>query len=290
MSRRTMLSGVIGVAGLLTFSDLELFAMRAQADAPWSADAVIALARGQEAKTISGLQETVWSYSPYSTYAGEWCAVFISWLLQYNGVPYNTYVPDMRSTLPVQSTPIPGAVKFYGTSHVGLVTAVNGGSHSTIEGNTPGVHWSISRVTDYPNAYPYSGTVTYGYPTYGSGGPGSPPTQQGADYEMTDLIYYATAGTTYTTNGVKTPAVAVAANSLWYQERPGAPLFRITDNYNSSNMGYQGNLEYAGFAGARFSNTLAARTPATPTDIGKLIELRGETLQPAASLAPLRTV
>ncbi len=110
----------------------------------------------------------------------------------------------------------------------------------------------------------------------------SMPTNQG-DTDVTDIIYFASSGSPYTTNGVKTPAVTIVLNSMWYQERPGAPLFKITDNY-------VGSIEYSGFLGARFSVSNAGRYVTTPTAIGQLIELRGESLQPAAAMAPLRTV
>jgi hypothetical protein len=137
---------------------------------------------------------------------------------------------------------------------------------------TNGPTYDFAPLKDDKGHYDYNGPIT----------PLPSTTTSYLEDDLTDMLYYVTGSTTYTTNGVKTPAVAVVPDSVWYQERPGAPLFYVAASAGAS-------AEYSAFLGARFSNANAGRCAVPANQLGALIELRGQSLQPAATLAPLRT-
>jgi hypothetical protein len=188
MSRRTVVTGS-SLAVLLALLGSEPFgALRANADAPQTLSQVLAEASKQVNKTLSEV-EASWNLAPNSPwygYRGAWCAWFVTYLLQNNGVPFETYVPSLlewfSSNNRVGPEPRPGAVVFYGATadpasgvadashayHVGIVDA---DGKATYEGNSgqselglDPENWSQSVVYHHPRVW--STVVAYGYPAY----------------------------------------------------------------------------------------------------------------------------
>jgi hypothetical protein len=283
VSRRAIL-GMGGAIGIAAFTGLSLDLGASPAFAlgpPNSADA-IALARSCVGYTLAQLQASVMTVPPWSTYADNWCAVFGSWIVSGTGIGFRQAASALYGAATAVSSPSPGDIIWYpeqtGTDgHVGIVADVVGSAVHTIEGNTHNKQWQLAQVSAYNSPlYPIR---YFSRPNWGSA---PPPTTSYLEDDLTDMLYYVTGSTTYTTNGVKTPAVAVVPDSVWYQERPGSPLFYVAASAGAS-------AEYSAFLGARFSNANAGRCAVPANQLGALIELRGQSLQPAATLAPLRT-
>lgn len=120
-------------------------------------------------------------YGKYTYDVGyDWCAAFVSWVLKEAGkpVPVNPRFNQPVWTLAVDwvdrgdtmgmttytradnnYTPRPGDIATYGSAHVNLVVAVEGGKVITIGGNEIGEHWSNSVVNK--EIYGYGNTATY---------------------------------------------------------------------------------------------------------------------------------
>lgn len=93
---------------------------------------------------------------------------------------------------------------------------------------------------------------------------------------MTDIIYYASSGSTAIGGGV-----SVVNQSMWYQECPGAPLFALSGGlpYLQS----AGMHEFSAFAASREfsgSNAQSGRFATTTAIIASIIALRGTTTKP----------
>jgi len=122
--------------------------------APSDADGVISAALQDVGKTLSDLQSTIMVEEPWHSYAGDWCAVYGSWLLRGAGGSYVTLASQLYGEGTPVSTPLKGDIIYYpkqtGTDgHVGLVTDVVGSAIKTVEGNTHIHPWPSAQVTAY---------------------------------------------------------------------------------------------------------------------------------------------
>ena len=172
------------------------------------------------------------------------------------------------------------------TVKMGDVIALSGGKRTpTLPGETvqqltyesgslpngPHVHWHLEDGSTRRDPLVYVNST----------GPGDSNNKTIGD-SMTDVIYYASPSYPAATSaGLKSPATTVNQGSIWYQECVGAPLFKLSNTYDT--------IEYWAIALQRGQDWPKVRYEVQPAQIAALIDLRGEATAPKANTAPLRT-
>ena len=157
---------VVGAAGL----NLASPGSPAYADsAPSSGAAAAAWAVQQVNKTLATLQSTVMTVKPWSTYKGDWCAVFASFAAR-SATGFRSSSLDLYTygATPVSSPAVGDIIYYPSHGHTGMVYAVSGGIASTVEGNTPTAGaWSTNYVKKY--AQPWTTGYEFSRPQYSGG-------------------------------------------------------------------------------------------------------------------------
>lgn len=171
-SRRSVLAGFAGIAGLSLLGDMTLGAAPAFAAAhPTSAEEMAELALGQVGNTLAQAQSSMMTDSPWHTYAGDWCAVFASWLTNGAGIPYETSSAALYADASPVDLPQIGDIIYYVNSqtagHTGVVVDVVNGVASTVEGNTHIYPWQDAIVTHYTS--PWGTGYQFARPNWSSG-------------------------------------------------------------------------------------------------------------------------